>query len=68
MGLSSVHVNRSLQALRKNRLIALKSVSLEILDWSGLQDAGDFDSTYLHLTNEPGSEPRQNALHAPPLS
>jgi CRP-like cAMP-binding protein len=68
MGLSSVHVNRSLQALRKNGLIALKNVSLEILDWPGLQDAGDFDPTYLHLTNEPGSEPRQNALQPPPPS
>jgi CRP-like cAMP-binding protein len=49
LGLSSVHVNRSLQALRKEALIALKDGTLEVLDWKGLQVAGDFDPTYLHL-------------------
>jgi CRP-like cAMP-binding protein len=49
MGLSSVHVNRSLQALRGNGLIALKSGTLEVLDWQGLLNAGDFQPTYLHL-------------------
>jgi CRP-like cAMP-binding protein len=49
LGLSSVHVNRSLQALRGEGLIALKNGTLEVLDWKGLQQAGDFDPAYLHL-------------------
>jgi CRP-like cAMP-binding protein len=49
MGLSSVHVNRSLQALRGDGLIALRNGTLEVLDWKGLQHAGDFQSTYLHM-------------------
>jgi CRP-like cAMP-binding protein len=52
-GLSSVHVNRSLQALRLDRLITLGSGTLTILDWEGLRQAGDFDPTYLHLREEP---------------
>jgi CRP-like cAMP-binding protein len=52
-GLSTVHVNRTLQSLRKQKLIHWKDSRLEILDWPGLQEAGDFDSTYLHLMAQP---------------
>ena len=48
-GLSTVHVNRTLQELRGNGLITLKSGQLVIDDWEGLQRAGEFDATYLHL-------------------
>jgi len=48
-GLSTVHVNRTLQELRAARLISLKGTWLDVLDWHGLKDAGDFDPTYLHL-------------------
>ena len=48
-GITTVHVNRTLQALRKNKLIELKGSKLTVLDWEGLQQAGDFDPTYLHL-------------------
>lgn len=48
-GLSPVHANRSLQALRKDRLIRFDKGELEVLDWPGLKEAGDFDPTYLHL-------------------
>jgi CRP-like cAMP-binding protein len=47
-GLTSVHTNRTLQALRKDGLIQLTSRSLTVLDWDGLRDAGDFDELYLH--------------------
>jgi CRP-like cAMP-binding protein len=56
-GLSSVHVNRSLQELRANRLIKLDRTGLRALDWEGLQAAGDFDPAYLHLRNR--GEPAQ---------
>jgi CRP-like cAMP-binding protein len=49
LGLSHVHVNRTLQELRRARLIDLRRGSLYILDWQGLKTAGDFDAKYLHL-------------------
>ncbi len=49
LGLSNVHVNRSLQELRADGLIELGGGSLTILDWQGLTKAGEFDLTYLHL-------------------
>jgi CRP-like cAMP-binding protein len=52
-GLSTVHVNRTLQSLRKQKLIHWKDSQLEVLDWAGLQHAGDFDPSYLHLKTPP---------------
>ena len=49
-GLSTVHVNRTLQELRGNGLIRSQGKTLMIEDWDGLQQAGEFDPTYLHLT------------------
>ena len=49
MGLSTVHVNRTLQDLRAAGLISLKGGLLSVLDWDGLKHAGEFDPTYLHL-------------------
>ena len=48
-GLSTVHVNRTLQELRADRLISLKGTWLDVLDWQRLKQAGDFDPAYLHL-------------------
>ena len=48
-GLSTVHVNRTLQELRGNGLITMKGGRVVIEDWSGLQTAGEFDATYLHI-------------------
>jgi CRP-like cAMP-binding protein len=50
-GLSTVHVNRTLQDLRGAGLIRLEEGSLQVLDWQGLQRAGNFDPAYLHLEN-----------------
>lgn len=47
-GLTPVHTNRTLQALRRNGLIQLTTRSLKVLDWAGLREAGDFDELYLH--------------------
>lgn len=49
LGLSLVHVNRTMQALRKSRLISFKGSTLKVLDWERLQQAGEFDAAYLHL-------------------
>ena len=53
-GLTSVHVNRTLQALERQNLISRTQRSVQIDDWQRLADAGDFDPTYLHLQ---GSQP-----------
>ena len=52
LGLSTVHVNRSLQELRSIGLIDLRRGFLGILDWQGLKKAGEFDPVYLHLDRE----------------
>ncbi|HEX2242638.1 MAG TPA: Crp/Fnr family transcriptional regulator [Gammaproteobacteria bacterium] len=52
LGLSTVHVNRTLQELRSDGLITLRGSRLEILNWEALKKAGEFDLTYLHLDEE----------------
>jgi len=49
MGLSTVHVKRTLQTLRGEHLLRYESGKIEILDWNKLKVRGDFDPTYLHL-------------------
>jgi CRP-like cAMP-binding protein len=49
LGLSTVHINRTLQELRGSGLISLKGSFLQVMDWDGLKEAGDFDAAYLHL-------------------
>jgi CRP-like cAMP-binding protein len=51
-GLSNVHVNRSIQALRKQGLISLQDSTLMVLDWERLCEFADFDPIYLHLRDE----------------
>jgi CRP-like cAMP-binding protein len=55
VGLTPVHVNRTLKALEADNLIARKtSLGITIGNWKKLAEAGDFDSNYLHLRrNEP---------------
>jgi CRP-like cAMP-binding protein len=48
-GLSTVHVNRTLQELRGDGLIAFHHGRLTILDWARLQEVAEFDPAYLHL-------------------
>ena len=52
-GLTPVHVNRTLKGLEAENLIARRSSrAITIGDWKKLADAGDFDSTYLHLRDD----------------
>ena len=51
-GMSTVHVNRTIQRLRADRLIELTGSKLTVLDWEGLKQAGDFDPTYLHFRHQ----------------
>jgi DNA-binding Lrp family transcriptional regulator len=53
VGLTAVHVNRSIKALEKDGLIQRTHPrSVYISDWRKLAAAGDFDSTYLHLRED----------------
>lgn len=47
MGLTSVHVNRTMRCLREKRLIRYKRGLVEIVDASGLIQAAGFDPAYL---------------------
>jgi CRP-like cAMP-binding protein len=51
-GLSTVHVNRTLQELRAANLIVLRGKNLTIPDLQALQDAALFNTNYLHLDHE----------------
>lgn len=50
-GLSTVHVNRVLQDLRRDDLISWRGRSILVLDWDRLRLTADFDAGYLHLLN-----------------
>jgi CRP-like cAMP-binding protein len=49
LGLSAVHVNRSLQELRTQGLISLRDKTLVIHDLHELMELAQFDASYLHL-------------------
>jgi CRP-like cAMP-binding protein len=53
LGLTPVHVNRTLMALRRQGLVDLSRRRLRILDWAELSSLGDFDDAYLHLGELP---------------
>jgi CRP-like cAMP-binding protein len=48
LGLSAVHTNRTLQALRGEGLLSFQGGELVVRDWPGLKTAGEFDAGYLH--------------------
>lgn len=51
-GLTSVHVNRTLQELRRGGLIELHGKRLTIPDFKALMNAAMFNPNYLHLNHE----------------
>jgi len=51
-GLTSVHVNRTLQELRRDGLIELERKQLQILDLERMMDISMFNANYLHLDHE----------------
>ncbi len=58
LGLTSVHVSRTMQEIKRRSLASLYRRTLTIHDWNGLLRTGEFDPTYLHLD--------RNALRLPP--
>ena len=48
-GLTSVHINRTLQALRREGLLSPSSRQVTVTNWARLREQGDFSPAYLHL-------------------
>jgi len=53
LGLSAVHVNRTLQEIRALNFLTWEGKNIEITDWRGLQAFAEFDPTYLSYGPEP---------------
>jgi CRP-like cAMP-binding protein len=58
LGLSVVHVNRTLQQLRGEGLITWRNGTLVVHDWERLEEAGEFEPSYLQLKSGDGRERR----------
>ena len=52
-GMTTVHVNRSLQRLRQDGLIATRDGKMTILDFDRLADLAGFNEVYLHTDGPP---------------
>ncbi len=52
LGLSTVHVNRVVQELRKEGLITWRGETVIVEDWPRLQQLAEFDPTFLSLEQE----------------
>jgi hypothetical protein len=52
IGTGLVHVNRTLQAIRRDGLLEWRRGSVQIKDWTGLVELADFDPGYLNLVRE----------------
>jgi CRP-like cAMP-binding protein len=50
VGLTTVHVNRTMRSLREDKLIAVDGKRVTILDFEGLSLISDFDKSYLGAT------------------
>ncbi|MBC7987436.1 MAG: Crp/Fnr family transcriptional regulator [Sphingomonadaceae bacterium] len=48
-GLTAVHVNRTLKALQDESLIHRSKRAIQVANWEGLREVGDFTTGYLHL-------------------
>jgi CRP-like cAMP-binding protein len=59
LGLTTVHVNRTLQQLRREGLITRKGGTVTLSDPDGLRRAGEFNPGYLHVG-------RTNGIDGPP--
>jgi CRP-like cAMP-binding protein len=57
MGLSLVHVNKSLKRLREDGLITFRANEVRVHDWERLRSVAGFDPAYLQLRPEPSIFP-----------
>lgn len=52
LGISVVTANRALQALRRTGTVDFRDRVVIVHDWTRLQELGEFDPRYLHLTRQ----------------
>lgn len=52
LGITPVHVNRTIRDLKAAGLITLRCRRLTVHDWDGLASAAEFDPAYLHLREQ----------------
>lgn len=52
LGLTAVHVNRTLKALRQSKTIEIDGRIVRVLNWPLLAAHGDFDQSYLQLLEQ----------------
>ncbi|MGI0523020.1 Crp/Fnr family transcriptional regulator [Rhizobium giardinii] len=53
LGLSLVHLNKTLQKLRQEDVLTWSNRVITVLDWQRLQGVAEFDAAYLNLVREP---------------
>jgi CRP-like cAMP-binding protein len=53
LGLTSVHVNRTLQELRRRGLLSLENRRVTIHDLEALKEVAEFDGLYLYVDKRP---------------
>lgn len=53
LGLSAVHVSRSIASLRNKKLIETTRGAIRLLDLQGLAELAEFNARYLHLQERP---------------
>lgn len=56
LGMSAVHVNRTLQDLRSHGLISWNRGNFSVPDWAALSSFAEFDPAYLHLEPKRSSQ------------
>ena len=52
LGLTPVHVNRTIKSLEADGLITRKGRNISFPDWRRMQEVGDFNRRYLHLEQQ----------------
>ena len=52
LGVTPVHLNRSLQSLRQDELVAMNAREVRIIDREGLEHVAEFDPEYLLLDRQ----------------
>lgn len=64
LGLTQVHVNRTLRRLHKDGFVAVGDRRVVILDQAGLEQTLDFESAYLHMAGPPAWLRRRTTLQS----
>jgi CRP-like cAMP-binding protein len=52
LGLTSVHINRTVKSLEADGLISRKGRSISFPNWQQMREVGDFNQRYLHLNKQ----------------